>query len=207
MNRTARWAVGVLLVVTLAACGTPTQPSAPVEPQGPPVITVAPLPVRLVIPSIGVDSSDFISVGLDENHELKTPTLDQPGAIAWYAASPSPGDRPNCAYSEGCVQSAVLDGHINANGVQGVFAKLAKLKKGAKLAVARNDGKTAHFTVTKVMIFKKDQFPTDLIYGDNTSALVMITCGPGDLVRTAAGGNYLQQTAVKAALTSITPTS
>lgn len=195
-------------MVTLAACGTTTEPSAsPVPEQGPPVITVAPLPVRLIIPSIGVDSTDFMSVGLDENHELKAPTLDQPKTIAWYAASPSPGDRPNCAYSEGCVQSAIFDGHINANGVQGVFARLAKLKKGAKLAVSRNDGKTAHFTVTKVMIFNKDQFPTDEIYGDNTSALMLITCGPGDLVRTAEGGNYLQQTVVKAALTSITPTS
>lgn len=194
-------------MMVLAACGTTTQPTAPVEPQGPPATVQAVLPLRLLIPAIGIDSTDFMSVGLDENHELRTPTLDQPKVIAWYAASPVPGDRPNCAYADGCVQSSVLTSHINANHVQGAFAKLAKLKKGNKIAVSRTDGKTAHFTVTKVLIFKKAVFPTDTVYGDNTSALTLITCGPTDLVQTAEGGSYATQTVVQAALTSITPTS
>lgn len=207
----ARWAVGVTLAVTLAACGSahyerPPQLVPEGEPPGVSTVPPAPrpLPNRLEIPSIGVDSTEFMPAGLDAHHELIVPPLTQPKTVAWYSASPVPGDVSQCGFDDGCVQPSVLHGHINGDGVNGVFAKLAKVKKGAKVAVHRSDGKTAHFTVTKTMIFPKSDFPTKAVYGLTAPSLVLITCGPGDLVRTAAGGNYQQQTVVQAALTSLT---
>lgn len=224
MRQHFRWlAVGVAtLLVTLAACtsttpntppqltpepGNPPAPPAASSPASPPAAGSAPssvTPKRLWIPSIGVDSTDFITVGLDSNKELQTPTLRQPKAIAWYKGSPTPGDEAACSFDEGCTQPSVMDAHINANGVEGVFAKLAKLKAGSKIAVTRSDGKTAHFTVFRVLIIKKKDFPTGTIYGAHGPSLVLITCGPGDLIRTPAGGDYLQQTVVMAKLTSMT---
>lgn len=172
---------------------------APAQPAHPTV-----LPTRLLIPSIGVDSREFMSVGLDAQKQLQTPTLHQPKTIAWYKGSPIPGDSATCTYDQGCTQPSVMNAHINANGVAGAFAKLATVKDGAKIAVSRSDGRTAHFTVTKVLIIPKKDFPTGTVYGAPGTSLVLITCGPGDLVRTPEGGNYLQQTVIMAKLTSIT---
>ena len=88
--------------------------------------------------------------------------------------------------------------------MQGAFAKLSKVKVGDTIEVSRSDGKVAVFTVYKVMIFQKANFPTRDIYGDTTTPeLRAITCGPSDLDR--AAGSYRQQTVVKARLTSLKP--
>lgn len=211
MRTSSRWAVaGVATLLTaLAACSTPTPstppqltPELPVPSAGPTASTV--VPTHLLIPAIALDSSDFIQVGLDNQQQLQTPTLQQPKAIAWYKGSPTPGETATCSYDQGCTQPSVMDAHINANGVQGAFAKLAKLKAGDKIAARRSDGKTAHFTVFRVLIIPKKDFPTGTVYGAPGPSLVLITCGPGDLVHTSAGGDYLQQTIVLAKLTSIT---
>lgn len=224
-----RGAVAGVALVTLAACSTPQATAPTTPPTAPPALTPdIPVPpaspgepspsrvpaakpalpttslTRLLIPSIGVDSQDFITVGLDDQKQLQTPTLQQPRAIAWYRGSPLPGESATCSYDQGCTQPSVLDAHINANGVQGVFARLASLKVDAKIAVTRSDGETAHFVVTRVLIIPKKDFPTGTVYGSTETSLVLITCGPGDLVHTSAGGDYLQQTIVLAKLTAIT---
>lgn len=182
---------------------SPGEPSPSRVPAAKPALPTTSL-TRLLIPSIGVDSQDFITVGLDDQKQLQTPTLQQPRAIAWYRGSPLPGESATCSYDQGCTQPSVLDAHINANGVQGVFARLASLKVDAKIAVTRSDGETAHFVVTRVLIIPKKDFPTGTVYGSTETSLVLITCGPGDLVHTSAGGDYLQQTIVLAKLTAIT---
>lgn len=203
------WATGVILVMTLVACGgRPGQPPrlTPTVPVAPPPAAVIPLPTRLQIPSIGVDNNDFMSAGLDSHHELISSSLKEPKKIVWYSASPLPGDAPQCDFDDGCVQPSVLHAHINGNGVPGAFAKLAQVRKGAKIAVGRSDGKVAHYTVTKVLIFPKSEFPTKAVYGLAGPSLAMITCGPGGLEHTSEGGNYTEQTVVLAIQTAVTNT-
>lgn len=206
-------AVGIALTAILTACGSPPpsypprltpEGTVPSAPSTPPPAKSSPQPTRIEIPSIDVDNDDFMSAGLDKNHELIVPTLSQVKTVVWYSASPAPGEMPACGYADGCVQSTVLHAHINGNGVAGAFAKLAKLRKGQKVAVYRTDGKVAHYTVTQVLIFPKSKFPTATIYGAAAPSLVLLTCGPGHLVRTAAGGNYEDQTAIIATQTALT---
>lgn len=165
-----------------------------------PTSPVPGLPLHLSVPAIGVDASQFIAVGLDPDGTLQTPRLDQPDVVAWYSGSPAPGDPPRCAYALRCVQPTVLDGHIDANGVTGVFARLAQLPHGAKIALTRADGRIVTYTVAKTLIFDKTKFPTDNIYGFHAPSLVLITCGPGKLERTPDGASYVRQTAVLATM-------
>lgn len=148
-----------------------------------------------------------MDVGLDPNGALEVPPLSQPRTVAFYRQSPVPGDMPACSFEQGCVGPAVLAAHVNSDGQQGTFARLAQLKRGAQVEVDRGDGRTAVFTVTKVAIFQKSAFPTRDVYGDvQTPTIMLLTCGPGGLVHTSAGGNYLQQTAVTAELTTLKQT-
>lgn len=159
-------------------------------------------PTAIRIPSIGVNETSFMTVDLDANKVLQAPPLSQSKVVAFYKRSPLPGDMPACSFADGCVGSSVVSSHINANGVQGTFARLAQLKKGAQIEVDRGDGRTAVFTVTKVDIFQKSAFPTQDVYGDvQTPTIKLVTCGPGQLNR--ATHNYEQQTVVSAELTTM----
>lgn len=200
--------MGLLLVVLASGCGpkgTALSPPAltPVpapSASGPLLPSITPTGIR--IPSIGVDDRQFMDVGLDSHDELQVPPLDQPKVVGFYRLSPAPGDVPPCRYTDGCVGPSVLVGHINGDGQQGVFAKLAQVKKGAEVQVDRGDGRTAVFTVTTVDVFQKSAFNTQSVYGDVVSpSLVLITCGPGELDR--VHHNYLQQTVVHAELTAL----
>lgn len=163
------------------------------------------IPLSIRIPSIGVNNDHMMQIGLNPDKTLEVPPLNQPLLIGWFRLGPLPGDSALCSYTQGCVQSSVMNSHINSDGVQGGFAKLSQLKVGATIEVSRSDGKVAIFTVYKVMIFKKDAFPTRDIYGDGTGAveLRLITCGPNDLDRKA--GSYRDQTVIKAKLKELRP--
>jgi hypothetical protein len=48
------------------------------------------------------------------------------------------------------------------------------------VTVARRDGRTAVFSVTRVAQYPKDRFPTEAVYGAvNHAALRLITCAGG----------------------------
>jgi hypothetical protein len=161
-------------------------------------------PVGIQIPSIGVKDGEFTEVGLDSHHELQVPPLSEPMEVAWYKHSPPPGDVATCSYAAGCVGSTVLLAHINGDGQEGAFARLAQVKTGNEVDVVRSDGQTAVFKVYKVMIFNKSAFPTEAVYGDTQNPeLRLITCGPGELRH----GNYLEQTVVLAKFIDMKPSS
>jgi hypothetical protein len=212
-----RAALGALcLGLLLAGCGGPgkfadetapltasdTPPTSSEAAPSSPGADVTPTAVR--IPSIGVNNNEMMQVGLNPDRSLEVPPLSEPTLIGWYRNSPLPGDSPMCTFDAGCPGSSVLLGHINGNGAQGAFAKLSKVKVGSTIEVSRSDGKVAVFTVYKVMIFQKANFPTKDIYGTTSSAeLRVITCGPSDLDR--AAGSYRQQTVLKAKLKELRP--
>jgi hypothetical protein len=59
-----------------------------------------------------------------------------------------------------------------------VFYRLAQLRPGGRIDVAREDGVTLHFAVQRVATFPVDAFPTAEVYGATAGPeLRLITCG------------------------------
>lgn len=211
MTSTRRAALGVVVLLgLLAGCGGPGKFADEAAPfsvdspapssSAPPASSAGVIPTGIQIPSIGLNNNTFMVVGL-VNGELETPPLSQPKLVGWFKLGPVPGDSALCSYEEKCVQPAVLGAHVNANGVQGAFAKLSQVKVGAEVRVLRSDGKTAVFKVSKTKIFAKTAFDTKAVYGGGGPSLVLLTCGPGEVVK----GSYLNQTVVWANLVSLKP--
>lgn len=164
-----------------AAAATPKP--APVEPT--PVSMKRSLPTHLSIPDVAIDTN-LIQLGKNEDGTLETPkSYDVAG---WYKYSPTPGE----------IGPAVLTGHVDNYMGAAVFFRLKEIQPGQKIAVTREDGSVATFTVSKLEQFDQDHFPTDAVYGNTKdSELRVITCGgPFNHV----SGEYTQNTVVFATL-------
>ena len=153
---------------TPAASATQPASAPPASPSPEPTPTVAAhtesAPVRVRIPSLGVDAST-VTLGLDGN-ELATP--EDPDVVGWFTGAHTPGGPGR----------AVLAGHLTWNGRNTVFALLPEATVGTIVEVDREDGTTAKFEITEVSTFPKDQFPTDAVYASTVEpSLVLITCG------------------------------
>ena len=124
-------------------------------------------PVRLTIPSIGVDTGPLVGLGVDSHGALEVPRrYEQAG---WYTPGPAPGQ----------YGPAVIAGHVDSTTGPAVFYRLGALHKDAIVTVRRADGSTARFTVDRVVTYRKRAFPTSSVYGDTThrAELRLITCG------------------------------
>jgi sortase (surface protein transpeptidase) len=122
-------------------------------------------PVRVRIPSIGVDSP-LLRLGLDDDGIL-VPPADFARA-GWFSGSPVPGD----------VGPSVIAGHVDSHDGPAVFFRLGNLVAGDEVLVDRADGTTARFTVTGADRYPKNEFPTEEVYGPTHRAeLRLITCG------------------------------
>jgi len=122
-------------------------------------------PVRVQIPSIGVDS-DLMDLGLQADGTLEVPPDGFPAG--WYTGAPTPGE----------FGPAIIAGHVDWGGQPGVFFDLRAVSTGDEVAVTRQDGSIARFRVTHVDQFDKDTFPTQKVYGDlDHAGLRLITCG------------------------------
>lgn len=147
------------LVTTRPESTPPTQP-APTRP----ATIAAAAPVRLQIPSIGVDS-ELMDLGLQDDGTLEVPPSGFPAG--WYTGAPTPGE----------IGPAIIAGHVDWGGQPGVFFDLRDLSPGDGIAITRQDGSTPRFRVTHVEQFDKDAFPTAAVYGDlDHAGLRLITC-------------------------------
>ncbi|MFJ8676994.1 class F sortase [Streptomyces sp. NPDC093589] len=123
------------------------------------------VPERLSIPSLQV-SSTLETLRQNEKGAMETPR--DPDKAGWYQPGPTPG-------SQG---PAVIAGHVSWNGKPSVFEKLSTMKAGDTIEVARQDGKTAKFTVDRVAQYPKNKFPTVEVYKNlDHAGLRLITCG------------------------------
>lgn len=197
----------VALGVTLTAGGhghgpdaTPVSAAAAVDLPSPDLsapTTVAPalvldrsVPVRLQIPSIGVDSA-LMDLGLQPDGTMQVPPTGFPAG--WYTGAPTPGEQG----------PAVLAGHVDWAGSPGVFHQLRSLRPGSEVAISRADGSTATFRVSLVEQYDKDSFPTQLVYGNlDHAGLRLITCG-GSFDERAH--SYVDNIVVFAELATTTP--
>ena len=145
-------------------------------------------PVAISIPRIDVQSS-LVDLGLDEKGAMQVP--QDPARAGWFTGGPAPG----------AVGPAVIAGHVTWNGAPEVFYSLSTLRRGDRVTVAREDGKTAVFTVGRVARFSKSQFPSQAVYGAiDHAGLRLITCGG---TYDAARHKYLDNVVVFARLEGV----
>jgi Sortase domain len=128
----------------------------------------APVPVRLKIPAIGVDTG-LQRLGRDPDGSVEVPSGRHKWEEAgWYAGGARPGD-PG---------SAVILGHVDSTAGPAVFYRLRDLRPGDRFEVVRADGSRARFAVERVGRYPKTRFPTDDVYYPTlTPRLRLVTCG------------------------------
>jgi hypothetical protein len=170
---------------TSSATATTTAPAVAAPVAVLPTVLAASRPVRVQIPSIGVDS-ELMDLGVQDDGTLEVPATGFPAG--WFTGAPTPGERG----------PAVIAGHVDWGGSPGVFYDLRDVAMGDEVSVLREDGGTAVFRVVEVGQYPKDEFPTAAVYGDlDHAGLRLITCG-GDF--DAAARSYLDNTVVFADL-------
>ncbi|MCQ8834298.1 class F sortase [Streptomyces malaysiensis] len=149
------------------------------------------VPVRLLIPAIGVDTP-VIRLGLAPDGRVQVPPVTAHDRAGWYRHSPTPGQ----------VGPAVILGHVTVGSFgDGVFRHLTGLRRGDRVVARLENGTAAEFAVTAVRTVAKADFPADDVYGDvDRPELRLITCGGP-----RSGDGYLDNVIVFAALTSAGP--
>ncbi len=184
--------IGLIVVVALAALiavGTASSNSSSSNV----LLLGAATPMKVTVPSIDASSS-LIPLGKKPDGELEVPPLSNPMQASWYDGSPAPGT----------LGPAVILGHVNGNGIQGIFYKLKDVTAGQEILVDRSDGQTAVFTVSHIDTVPKDAFPSNDVYGDTSDAqLRLITCGG---IFDPEARSYEANVVVYASLTSVRKT-
>jgi LPXTG-site transpeptidase (sortase) family protein len=122
------------------------------------------VPVRLQIPSIGVDTS-LVALGLNPDGTMQVPVKWQ--QAGYYAPGPKPGeDGPS-----------VIAGHVDSTSGPAVFFRLHDLHTGDVVTVTRADHSVVRFKIDKVQDFPKKAFPTATVFTPTPGpTLRLITC-------------------------------
>lgn len=159
---------------------------APVnEAEGPP-------PVRINIPSIGVDAP-ITAMGLDSRSYPEVP--DSGGDVVWYTFSASPGQGSN----------AVFSGHVDwyywGKPGEGVFYHLRELQIGDEISLDLEDGSQVRYSVAgNVAVAYDDPNVIDVMDPTTKDVITLVTCG-GTWERdysNPTGGNYSHRVIVRA---------
>ncbi|MEU9864012.1 class F sortase [Streptomyces sp. NPDC047971] len=138
-------------------------------------------PVRLRIPEIDVDAP-MTGLGLGPDGALDVPPADDRNLAGWYEDGTTPGAKG----------TSIVAGHVdNARG-PAVFYALGALKKGNRIEVDREDGRTAVFTIDAIEVYENEDFPDERVYGEKDRAeLRVITCGGGFTEKSGYQGNVV----------------
>ena len=142
-------------VSPLPTAGTPT----------PTVVASQATPVRIVIPSIGVDAPISVkSAGPDGRME----SPNGPEDVAWYGFTSRPGAGGN----------AVFSGHVDyRNYGPAVFARLKDMKKGDLVDVYLADGSVYRYQVVASVSYAAESVPVEEVVGPTSKEVItMITC-------------------------------
>jgi sortase (surface protein transpeptidase) len=149
-------------------------------------------PTRIAVPAVNLDA-DVISVDLNADGSIGTPSLANAKVAGWYDRGPAPG-QPG---------AAVLDAHVDSSlmsDYRGAFFYLGLAKPGMTINVTRADHSVAVFSIDEVQVAQKSDFPTAQVYAPTSyPSLRLITCG-GDYDKKSH--EYLGNTIVYAHLTA-----
>lgn len=122
-------------------------------------------PLTVTIPRLHI-ASGLVTLGVDDQGAMEVPK--DPATAGWYRRGPMPGT----------LGPAVIAGHVTWNQQPAVFFRLAELRPGDVVEVARDDGRAAVFRVTRVQRYPKVRFPTRAVFGGiDHAGLRLITCG------------------------------
>ncbi|GAA3208798.1 class F sortase [Streptomyces sp. XM83C] len=136
---------------------------------------------RVRIPAIQVDAP-VMPVGLDADGWVDAPPPEDPNLAGWFTGAVSPGEKG----------TAVIVGHVDNKQGPAVFYGLGALKKGNRVEVRRQDGKTAVFEIYGIEVFAKNDFPGDRVYASKGAPeLRVITCGGGFSQQNGYDGNVV----------------
>jgi LPXTG-site transpeptidase (sortase) family protein len=123
-------------------------------------------PVRISVPSLGIDS-ELMRLGLNQDGTVEVPPAEKGMTAGWYTGGAAPGERG----------AAVVIGHNDTRFGKAVFHDLKKIAKGADIAVRNDRGAELHFRVTATETVSKKAFPTEKVYGSTGArTLRLITC-------------------------------
>jgi hypothetical protein len=146
---------------------------------------MAPPPVRLEVPAIGV-AARLVRLGPQPDGAMQVPR--DVATAGWFAGGPRPGQ----------LGPSVIAGHVDSRTGPAVFFRLRELRSGGVVLVDRADGARLRFVVEGARSFSKAGFPTAAVFGPVPSAaLRLITCA-GNFDR--ASGHYLDNLVVFARL-------
>jgi sortase (surface protein transpeptidase) len=155
LGRASRYLV--VAAVTLLLAATSTSPAGSTRKQ-------MPDPVRIAIPSIGVNAP-IIPLGLNRDQTMQVPR--NRSDAGWFRPGPEPGE----------VGPAVIAGHLATVSGPGVFARLSGLKRGGLIKVTLRGGSTVTFVARSMIRVAKTRFPTRRVYARTAQpTLRLITC-------------------------------
>ncbi|MFD5208668.1 sortase domain-bontaining protein [Streptomyces anulatus] len=119
------------------------------------------------MPEIGVRTRiDKVTRATDGSVDMP-PDPDHAG---WYTGSATPGE----------IGNTIVVGHLDSRSGPAAFYGLGALRKGSRIVITRHDGSTAHFSVTAMNVWAKDDFPSRRVYSPTTTpTLTLITCRMG----------------------------
>ncbi|MFI9600121.1 class F sortase [Streptomyces sp. NPDC004069] len=139
------------------------------------------VPDRIRIPVLQIDAP-ITPVGVDPDGWVAAPPPADPNLAGWFNGAVTPGEKG----------TSVVDGHVDNAAGPAVFYGLGALRKGNRIEIHRQDGKTAVFDVYGVEVFAKNNFPGDRVYGSKGAPeLRVITCGGGYTKQTGYQGNVV----------------
>ncbi|MER7520069.1 sortase domain-bontaining protein, partial [Streptomyces sp. NPDC126499] len=165
--------------VALAGCAAPVAeaPKGPTVPAPRISVTAAPAPaaqlattpmprsrpVRVRVPSAGVDAAPLLDLGLNPDGTVEVPTVAQADRIGWYDKGVTPGE----------TGPAVLIGHYDTAEGPAVLRNVGRIHVGDRITVTRADGKDAVFRVRELEQVDKKAFPR----GRSTATPPARSCG------------------------------
>jgi sortase A len=122
------------------------------------------LPVRLVVPKLGVNAPiEYMGTTADGAMDVPVKVTE----AGWYKYGPHPGD----------TGSAVIAGHLDGpKGEPGVFIHLNKLVVGDTFTVTDDTGKTTSFVVRQIRNYNQNDLPTEVFQKADGVHVNLITC-------------------------------
>jgi LPXTG-site transpeptidase (sortase) family protein len=192
-GRVTAGAVGLLLALAVAACGTPqagsapalsapaaAPSSAPAEPAG-----TSSGPANVTPATVEIAGADPAPVGLVDVADDGTLNIPKDiDTLGWWVGSKPMGATKGTTLIAGHVDSAVAG--------LGYFAKLTDLKKGDPITVVDGLGEKWTFEVSATKQTGKSALPKDLFDTTGERRLALITCGGEfDEVKRSYVDNYI----------------
>lgn len=129
---------------------------------------VAPtLPKYISIPTIGINETRIIQLGLMGNDQISTP--DNIYDTGWYNGSAKPG-QPGAMF---------IYGHVSSWTADGIFYNLKKLKPGDTIVITRGDNQTYTYKVIEMKVYPYNNVDMNAVLSpinSNLPGLNLMTC-------------------------------